>query len=47
MIVKKDEVITIASGIFEGYDRAGPFTATQNIDLEAFIFDAISPLGKP
>ena len=47
MIVKKGEVITIASGIFEGYDRAGPFIATQDINLDAFIGDARTLMQEP
>ena len=47
MIVKKGEVITIASGAFEGYDRAGPFIVTQDVDLEAFIVDARALLQEP
>jgi hypothetical protein len=37
MIVKAGEVICIALGIFENYDRAGPFVATQDFDLDSFI----------
>lgn len=37
MIVRKGEVITLASGIFESYSREGPFVALQNFDLEAFV----------
>ncbi|RMR86329.1 hypothetical protein [Pseudomonas coronafaciens] len=47
MIVKKGEVITIASGIFESYDRAGPFVVTQDVDVEAFIADARTRLEEP
>lgn len=37
MIIKKGEVIGIASGIFEGYNRAGPYVSTREFDLAAFI----------
>lgn len=37
MIVKAGEVICIASGIFESYDRAGAFVATQDFDLNAVV----------
>lgn len=47
MIVKKGEVISIASGVFESYDRAGPFIATQDIDLEAFLVEARTLLQEP
>lgn len=47
MIVKKGEVITIASGVFEGYDRAGPFMAVQDIDLDAFLAAARALLEEP
>jgi hypothetical protein len=29
MVMKAGEVISIASGIYEGYDRAGPFIVVQ------------------
>jgi len=47
MIVRKGEVITIASGIFEGYERAGPFVATQDIDIDAIVADAVARIEKP
>ena len=37
MIIKKGEVICIASGVFEGYNRDGPYAATREFDLAAFI----------
>ena len=37
MVMKAGEVVCIASGIFEGYDRTGPFVVVQDFDLEAFI----------
>ena len=37
MIVKAGEVICIASGVYESYDRAGPFLATRDFDLDAFV----------
>lgn len=37
MVMKASEVICIASGIYEGYDRTGPFIVAQDFDLEAFI----------
>ncbi|MBA1244935.1 hypothetical protein [Pseudomonas japonica] len=40
MLIKKGEVLTIASGIYEGYDRAGPFVATQDFDLAVFVASA-------
>lgn len=46
MIVKAGEVICIASGIFEGYDRAGPFVATQDFDLDSFVAEATKPLTE-
>lgn len=46
MIVKAGEVICIASGIFEGYDRAGPFVATQDFDLDSFVAGKIQPLTE-
>jgi hypothetical protein len=35
MVMKAGEVICIASGIYEGYDRTGPFVVAQDFDLEA------------
>ena len=46
MIVKAGEVICIASGKFEGYDRAGPFVATQDFDLDSFVAEATKPLTE-
>ncbi|MEG5266336.1 hypothetical protein TRP66_18760 [Pseudomonas sp. JDS28PS106] len=46
MIVREGEVITIASGIFEGYDRAGPFVTLQDIDVDAFVVAAIGQLTE-
>lgn len=40
MIVRKGEVFTIASGWYEGYDRAGPFVAIQGINVDAFVAEA-------
>ncbi|WP_315337350.1 MULTISPECIES: hypothetical protein [Pseudomonas] len=42
MILKAREVICIASGVFEGYDKAGPFMALRDFDLDAFI-ETITP----
>ena len=46
MIVKAGEVICIASGIFEGYARAGPFVAAQDFDLDSFVAEATTPLKE-
>lgn len=37
MIVKKGEVIILASGIFESYRREGPFVALQDCDLAVLV----------
>lgn len=37
MIVKKGDVITLASGILESYNREGPFIAVHGFDLDAFV----------
>lgn len=37
MIVKRGEFITLASGIFESYNREGPFIAVHGFDLDAFV----------
>lgn len=39
-ILRTGDVITIASGKFEGYDRAGPFLVEREFDLGAFVRDA-------
>ncbi|WP_256579157.1 hypothetical protein [Pseudomonas sp. VI4.1] len=46
MIVKAGEVICVASGIFEGYARDGPFIATQDFDLDSFDADAMKPITE-
>lgn len=46
MIVNAGEIICIASGIFEGYDRAGPFVATQDFDLDSFVAEVMKPLTE-
>jgi len=35
MLLKKGEVFTVASGIFESYSREGPFVATQDFVAKA------------
>lgn len=47
MVVKAGEVISIASGIYEGYDRAGPFVFAQDFDFEAFIDKARATIEEP
>lgn len=47
MILKAGEVISIASGIYEGYDRAGPFIVVRDFDLEAFIDQNKAALKEP
>lgn len=46
MLLKKGEVVSIASGIFESYSREGPFVATQDFDLGAFVAKAVSAVGE-
>ncbi|ANI00996.1 hypothetical protein A8L59_18150 [Pseudomonas koreensis] len=38
----EEKVVTVASGIFESYSREGPFVATQDFDLGAFVAKAVS-----
>ncbi|MBD8682322.1 hypothetical protein [Pseudomonas sp. CFBP 13719] len=47
MLIKKGEVLTIASGIYEGYDRSGPFVATQDFDLATFVASAKATIEEP
>ena len=47
MALKSGEVISIASGIFEGYDSEGPFTVVRDFYLEAFVGQAKAVLTKP
>ncbi|KOP53236.1 MULTISPECIES: hypothetical protein [Pseudomonas syringae group] len=42
MIIKEGELICIASGVFEVYDKAGPFIVVRDFDLDAFI-ETITP----
>ena len=37
MVMKAGEVVCIASGVYEGYDKTGPFVVVHDFDLEAFI----------
>lgn len=46
MLLKKGEVFTVASGIFESYSREGPFVATQDFNLDAFVAKAVSPVTE-
>ncbi|POM10559.1 hypothetical protein CUU62_22915 [Pseudomonas sp. WP001] len=46
MLLKKGEVVTVASGIFESYSREGPFVATQDFDLGAFVAKAMSAVTE-
>lgn len=46
MIVKAGEVICVASGVFEQYDRAGPFAATQDFDLDVFVEKVMPPTAE-
>jgi hypothetical protein len=46
MIVKAGEVICVASGVFEQYDRAGPFVATQDFDLDLFVEKLMPPTAE-
>jgi hypothetical protein len=36
-LIKKGEVICIASGVYESYHRTGPFTVETDFDLNKFI----------
>ncbi|WP_282349017.1 hypothetical protein [Pseudomonas sp. PS01301] len=47
MVMKAGEVICIASGIYEGCDRTGPFIVAQDFDLEAFIDKAKATVEEP
>lgn len=46
MLLKKGEVVTVASGIFDSYSRQGPFVATQDFDLGAFVGKAVSAVTE-
>jgi hypothetical protein len=47
MVMKAGEVVCIASGVYEGYDKAGPFVVVQDFDLEAFIDEARTTIDEP
>jgi hypothetical protein len=36
MIMRAGEVVCIASGVYEGYDKTGPYIVVQDFDVEAF-----------
>lgn len=46
MIVKAGEVVCIESGVFEQYDRAGPFVATHDFDLDLFVERIMPPTAQ-
>ena len=46
MLLRKGEVVSIASGIFDAYSREGPFVATQDFDLGAFVAKAVSAVTE-
>ncbi|WP_434578019.1 hypothetical protein J3P95_07555 [Pseudomonas sp. Z5-35] len=46
MLLKKGEVVSIASGVFETYSRDGPFVATQDFDLGAFVAETVSAVTE-
>ncbi|MBA1245880.1 hypothetical protein G7016_24460 [Pseudomonas japonica] len=46
MILKAGEVIAVASGIYEGYDKAGPFIVARDFDLQAFVDQADAALSE-
>lgn len=47
MVMKAGEVICIASGIYEGYDRTGPFIVARDFDLEAFVDKVKAAVEEP
>jgi hypothetical protein len=47
MVMKAGEVICIASGIYESYDRTGPFIVARDFDLEEFVDQAEAVLKDP
>lgn len=46
MLLRKGEVVSIASGIFDAYSREGPFVATQDFDLGAFVAETVSAVTE-
>lgn len=46
MVARAGEVICVASDIFDGYDRLGPFVATQDFELDSFIAEVMKPLTE-
>lgn len=46
MIIQEGEVITIAYGIYESYDRGGPFVALKDFDLDAFVGEAQTTISE-
>ena len=46
MLLKKGEVVSIASGIFAAYSRDRPFVATPYFDLGAFVAETVSAVTE-
>jgi hypothetical protein len=46
MLMTAGEVITVASGIYEGYDKTGPFIVVKDFDLSAFVDEAKSAISE-
>ena len=46
MIMSKGEIITIASGAYETYDRGGPFIVVKDFDLDAFVEGAKTTISE-
>lgn len=47
VVLKSSEVISTASGIFEGYDKAGPFIVVRDFDLEASVEQTKAAIKEP
>lgn len=46
-IVKKGEIICVASGVYEGYGTAGPYVVVQQFSLDAFIESVTPAISEP
>ncbi|WP_341961795.1 hypothetical protein [Pseudomonas sp. RC10] len=46
MLIRKGEIISIASGAFEGFETSGPFVAEQDFDFSDFVDEARATLPE-
>jgi len=47
LLILKGEMLCIAHGVFEGYDRQGPFVANEDLDVNALMDAEIGSSADP